>query len=151
MPTCHTCGQPIAGDQSACPNCGAAAGEPTASFMPVGSETPRDTPPADDARESPVLVVRKGPQLGERFYLESPSLTMGRDPDSDIFLNDVTVSRVHAFLDVVESEVAVRDAGSLNGTYVNGVIVDAAQLHSGDVLQIGTFQMAYFAGTRQES
>ena len=68
----------------------------------------RSQPVGDDARrfrrlrqavEGPVLVVRKGPQPGERFYLDRPSFTVGRDPDSDIFLNDMTVSRAHAVLD----------------------------------------------------
>ena len=104
---------------------------------------------SEDSGDSPVLVVRKGPQLGERFYLESPRLTVGRDPNSDIFLNDVTVSRVHAHLTCTNNEVSVADAGSLNGTYVNGQIVDAAVLNSGDVVQIGTFQMIFFP--RKES
>ena len=68
----------------------------TASFAPVGEC--RETPAVAGAApaEGPVLVVRKGPQPGERFYLDRPRLTIGRDPESDIFLNDMTVSRTHA-------------------------------------------------------
>ncbi|TLM87290.1 MAG: FHA domain-containing protein, partial [Actinobacteria bacterium] len=68
---------------------------------------------------------------------------VGRDPESDIFLNDMTVSRSHAEFEVVGDEVTVRDLGSLNGTYVNGVCVDAAPLSHGDLVQIGTFQMVF--------
>ena len=96
-------------------------------------------------------MVSKGPQPGERFYLERPELTVGRDPESDIFLNDMTVSRTHAILEVSGAEVSVRDAGSLNGTYLNGVCVDSAPLSDGDVLQIGTFQMGFFTGKRDVS
>jgi pSer/pThr/pTyr-binding forkhead associated (FHA) protein len=73
-------------------------------------------------------------------------LSVGRDPSSDIFLNDMTVSRAHAVLDTSPDGVSVRDAGSLNGTYVNGACVDQAQLREGDVLQIGTFQMVFHGG-----
>jgi pSer/pThr/pTyr-binding forkhead associated (FHA) protein len=90
--------------------------------------------------------VRKGAEVGERFYLDRPEMTVGRDPGSDIFLNDVTVSRRHALLHVAGGEVTVEDAGSLNGTYVNNVSVDSAVLRTGDVLQVGTFQMTFFGG-----
>jgi pSer/pThr/pTyr-binding forkhead associated (FHA) protein len=96
--------------------------------------------------EVPLLIVRKGPDVGETFYLDRPSLTVGRDPDSDIFLNDVTVSRRHAVLEVKGESVRVRDAGSLNGTYVNDALVTEAELRSGDAVQIGRFQMVFLAG-----
>lgn len=91
-------------------------------------------------------MVRKGPQLGERFYLDRESFTVGRDPACDIFLNDMTVSRAHAVLTVYGGQVSVKDSGSLNGTYVNGECVDQATLAEGDVLQIGTFQMLFHSG-----
>jgi pSer/pThr/pTyr-binding forkhead associated (FHA) protein len=94
-----------------------------------------------------VLIVRKGPQPGEKFFLDRATLTLGRDPESDIFLNDMTVSRTHAVLNCSVSGVSVRDSGSLNGTYVNGEVVDSAQLADGDILQVGTFQMIFFLGT----
>jgi pSer/pThr/pTyr-binding forkhead associated (FHA) protein len=87
--------------------------------------------------------------VGERFYLDRPRLVVGRDPASDIFLNDITVSREHAVLDVHPAEVIVSDAGSLNGTYVNGVSVDRAVLRNGDQLQIGRFQMVFLSGGGQ--
>lgn len=143
MSDCTRCGKPVAYDATVCPACGADLREPTASFDPVtGAELPPGIEGAEGL-EGPVLVVRKGPQPGERFYLDRASLTVGRDPESDIFLNDMTVSRMHAVLALNGDEVSVRDAGSLNGTYVNGICVDAAILQDGDVLQIGTFQMLF--------
>jgi len=130
---------------SRCPSCGASSGEQTAEFGPVGGDDAAAVASASSV-DGPVLVVRKGPQPGERFYLDRPVLTVGRDPDSDIFLNDMTVSRGHAAFEIVGDTVTVRDAGSLNGTYVNGVCCDAADLSDGDIVQIGTFQMVFFGG-----
>jgi len=103
--------------------------------------------PTTTTTEGPALVVRKGPQPGERFFLDRARLTVGRDPESDIFLNDMTVSRIHSVLECSASGVHVTDSGSLNGTYLNGELVDSAQLADGDVLQIGTFQMVFFLGS----
>lgn len=118
--------------------------EVTASFPPVGAE--EEGAPVWEGIDGPVLVVRKGPEVGERFYLDRERLTIGRDPACDIFLNDITVSRNHAVLEVSSGEVSVADAGSLNGTYVNGASVDSATLHSGDGLQVGRFQMVFLGG-----
>lgn len=90
-----------------------------------------------------MLVVRKGPDAGERFYLDRPRLTVGRNPASDIFLNDVTVSRSHAVIEVGPEGVSIEDAGSLNGTYVGDVRVDKAALKHGDLVQIGRFQLLF--------
>lgn len=142
MPECSNCGSHIGPSDSTCPSCGAPAPGATASFEPVGGELSTQVPAIEQV-DGPVLVVRKGPQPGERFYIDRATLTLGRDPESDIFLNDMTVSRTHAVLSLQAGVVSVRDAGSLNGTYVNGVCADSAALHEGDVLQIGTFQMVY--------
>jgi pSer/pThr/pTyr-binding forkhead associated (FHA) protein len=146
MTKCPGCGAEVDVGKTVCPECGAQLSEPTASFDPVELETPQDkaTTPAS---EGPVLVVRKGPQPGERFFVDRDRLTIGRDPESDIFLNDMTVSRTHAIIDCSADVVSVKDAGSLNGTYVNGEIVDSATLSNGDVLQIGTFQMIFLGGS----
>ena len=93
------------------------------------------------------MVVRKGPQPGERFFLDRPALVIGRDPESDIFLNDMTVSRAHAVVHSDQHGVSIADAGSLNGTYVNGVVAEEATLSDGDVVQIGTFQMLFLSGS----
>lgn len=117
----------------------------TSSFEPVTlAGEPAEKVPASG--EGPLLVVRKGPQPGERFFVDRPRLMIGRDPQSDIFLNDMTVSRSHAIVELDEHGVKVTDAGSLNGTYINGVCADEALLNDGDVLQIGTFQMLFLGG-----
>lgn len=144
MRRCQACGGSVGPSDETCPSCGASVDGSTASFAPVGEAT--EVTAAVTGVEGPVLVVRKGPETGETFYLDRPSLTMGRDPSSDIFLNDVTVSRKHAVVEVTPAEVVVRDVGSLNGTYVNDVRVDAAPLSDGDVVRIGKFQMVFVGG-----
>lgn len=145
MPDCRTCGAHLGPRDSTCPACGARTSGATESFEPVVA-VGEGGAGAHEVIEGPVLVVRKGPQSGERFYLDRPRLTVGRDPESDIFLNDMTVSRSHAFLEIADGRVTVRDASSLNGTWVNGICVDAAELHDGDVVQVGTFQMVFIEG-----
>jgi hypothetical protein len=143
MDTCPACGAKVEDDSTVCPACGATLDEITASFPALGSE--EESGVWEDI-DGPVLVVRKGPEVGERFYIDRPRLTIGRDPASDIFLNDITVSREHAVLESVGGDVTVSDAGSLNGTYVNGVSVDSAVLHTGDGVQVGRFQMVFLSG-----
>jgi pSer/pThr/pTyr-binding forkhead associated (FHA) protein len=133
------------GSESVCPSCGALTAGATASFEPVGVAEERGVTTPESV-EGPMLMVRKGPQPGERFFIDRPELAIGRDPQSDIFLNDMTVSRAHAVLESRGGEVSVRDVGSLNGTYVNGACADRAVLTDGDIVQIGTFQMIYHAG-----
>lgn len=144
MLECPKCGCEMDADATLCERCGCDVAEATASFEPVGGEGAEEA--RAEAVDGPVLVVRKGPQPGERFYLDRPTLTIGRDPESDIFLNDMTVSRAHAVLETGAGRVGVRDAGSLNGTYVNGICADSAELRDGDILQVGTFQMVFFSG-----
>jgi len=146
MAKCPACGNDVDTKDGVCPSCGLDVPGATASFEPVGTAVEAPHPTAS-ATEGPVLVVRKGPQPGERFFLDRPRLNVGRDPESDIFLNDMTVSRSHAVLECSADGVTVRDTGSLNGTYVNGRVVESAKLADGDVLQIGTFQMAFFLGS----
>jgi pSer/pThr/pTyr-binding forkhead associated (FHA) protein len=146
MAKCSSCGIEVSAETTQCPECGARLAEPTASFDPVEVE-PATSKPTEPVSEGPVLVVRKGPQPGERFFVDRDRLTVGRDPKSDIFLNDMTVSRGHAVIDCSANVVSVKDAGSLNGTYVNGEIVDSAVLKNGDVLQVGTFQMLFLSGS----
>ena len=145
MTECPACGRDVAGGEVLCPECGARVAGITESFPPIETEL-EEAAEHVEAAEGPMLVVRKGPELGERFYIDRPRLTLGRDPQSDIFLNDVTVSRRHAVVESGGGEVRVSDVGSLNGTYVNGVLVDTASLTSGDLVQIGTFQMVYISG-----
>jgi len=145
MDRCPACDTEVLAGATTCPSCGGALPESTASFTPVDEAAASPLAQAP-ATEGPLLVVRKGPEVGERFYLDRPRLTVGRDPGADIFLNDITVSRAHAVLEVGAGEVSVQDAGSLNGVYVNGVSVDRAVLRTGDQVQIGRFQMVFMSG-----
>jgi hypothetical protein len=95
-----------------------------------------------------LLVVRRGPNAGARFLLDHDVTTSGRHPDSDIFLDDVTVSRRHAEFHRGSSTFTVRDVGSLNGTYVNRERVESAMLSNGDEVQIGKFRLVFIAGPR---
>jgi pSer/pThr/pTyr-binding forkhead associated (FHA) protein len=91
-----------------------------------------------------LLIVLRGPNSGARFLLDDAEVSSGRHPDSDIFLDDVTVSRKHALFVRSEQGYVVRDAGSLNGTYVNRERIDEAPLQTGDEVQIGKFRLVYY-------
>ncbi|GAA1897180.1 FHA domain-containing protein [Lapillicoccus jejuensis] len=96
-----------------------------------------------------LLLVLRGPNAGARFLLDDELVTTGRHPDSDIFLDDVTVSRKHAEFRREGSGYHVHDVGSLNGTYVNREIVEDAALRTGDEVQIGKFRLVYHAARGQ--
>ena len=93
-----------------------------------------------------LLVVQRGPNAGSKFLIDKDVTTIGRHPESDIFLDDVTVSRRHAEFRREEGKFVVHDVGSLNGTYVNRQRVDETQLANGDELQIGKFKLTFFVG-----
>lgn len=93
-----------------------------------------------------LLVVKRGPNAGSRFLLDQDTTSAGRHPDSDIFLDDVTVSRRHAEFRKDSSSFTVVDVGSLNGTYVNREPVDSANLSNGDEVQIGKFRLVFLTG-----
>ncbi|MDR1412460.1 MAG: FHA domain-containing protein [Actinomycetes bacterium] len=154
MALCENCGKSFPTEDGAatrlCPDCLEATALPTTSFAPVGGPAVEVKRGVVDAAHALCLCVVKGPQIGECFYLEGASASIGRDPKAQLFLNDRTVSREHAVIERRDGEVWLRDAGSLNGTYVNGVIEDEAQLFDGDMLQIGTFQMVFHLGEKCE-
>ena len=93
-----------------------------------------------------LLVVLRGPNTGARFLLDDDEVASGRHPDSDIFLDDVTVSRKHAVFRREGDTFVVRDVGSLNGTYVNRERIDEVALKTGDEVQIGKFRLVFYAG-----
>ncbi len=93
-----------------------------------------------------VLVVRRGPNAGSRYLLGAETTTIGRHPDSDIFLDDITVSRRHAVVRRLPTGYEAADAGSLNGLYVNRRRIDVAPLHHLDDLQIGRFVLLFLVG-----
>jgi hypothetical protein len=147
---CSQCGESIPEDANFCPACGAhlvASGrqEDTTAAIEVGALDPHhDVGHLPDVEPGTgMLVVVRGPNAGARFLLDRDTVTVGRHPDSEIFLDDVTVSRRHAEFVRTESGAAVRDLGSLNGSYVNGERVDERALGTGDEVQIGRFKLLY--------
>ena len=97
---------------------------------------------------SALLVVKRGPNAGSRFLLDQPTTTAGRHPDSDIFLDDVTVSRRHAEFRKNDDQFEVVDVGSLNGTYVNREPKNSSELSNGDEIQIGKFRLEFLNGQK---
>ena len=93
-----------------------------------------------------MLVVKRGPNAGSHFVLNQPVMTAGRHPASDIFLNDITVSRRHAEFRKENGEFRVVDLGSLNNTYLNREPIDSAVLTNGDQIQIGNFRLIFLTG-----
>ena len=100
------------------------------------------TPPAGAA----ILIVKRGPNAGARFLLDQETTTAGRHPESDFFLDDVTVSRRHAEFRLNDGTFEVVDVGSLNGTYVNREPRNSQVLSIGDEIQIGKFRLVFIAG-----
>jgi hypothetical protein len=93
-----------------------------------------------------VLIVKRGPNAGSKFFLDEDATTIGRHPDSDIFLDDITVSRRHAEVRRDGEGFRLNDIGSLNGTYANRERVEEANLRSGDEIQIGKFKLVFLTG-----
>jgi pSer/pThr/pTyr-binding forkhead associated (FHA) protein len=172
---CTQCGQQNPDGSRFCARCGAPAqrgGEPspvetTSTISLAGLEgaldndgaVPAEEPaPAADTGEaralealppgSALLVVKRGPNAGSRFLLDAPVTTAGRHPDSDIFLDDVTVSRRHAEFAREDHGFTVRDVGSLNGTYLNRERIETASLAGGDEVQIGKYRLVFLSGPR---
>lgn len=98
---------------------------------------------------SALLVVKRGPNAGSRFLLDQETTAAGRHPDSDIFLDDVTVSRRHAEFRRNGADYEVVDVGSLNGTYVNREPKNSAVLSNGDEIQIGKFRLVFLNGSKE--
>ena len=149
---CTHCGHRNPDDARFCANCGAVLqDDTTVSFSPIE--------PADDARESllaaqhelrpgqALLVVERGPTAGSRYLLDADRTTLGRQPESDIFLDDVTVSRRHAEISRDGAHFSIHDQGSLNGTYVNLRRVEDTELADQDEIQIGKFKLAVYMAT----
>jgi pSer/pThr/pTyr-binding forkhead associated (FHA) protein len=168
---CARCGRPNPDGARFCSNCGAplSAPVPPGSGMPAGPASPArpgettstislgrtdDGELGDDLYPdsasfgalppgSALLLVMRGPNAGSRFRLDGDLTTAGRHPDSDIFLDDVTVSRRHAEFYRHGFRFSVRDVGSLNGTYVNRERIEEAELTGGDEVQIGKFRLLF--------
>ena len=150
---CPECGFANADGANYCQRCGAflvqseqSGGATTATYR-VGETGELEPVELDDvAARGAALVIRAGGgRAGESFALEDDRLTIGRRPDSDIFLDDVTVSRDHAILVRRGSAYHLDDCGSLNGTYVNRRRIESHQLQDGDELQIGKYKLAFLS------
>ena len=171
MPFCTACGRQNPDDARFCSQCGTkmvstgasavdsqdAPGESTATIAiglaaDKGESAERKLNSADaaavDALPSghALLVVQRGPGSGSRFLLDADQVNAGRHPDSEIFLDDVTVSRRHAEFKRSSDTFTVSDVGSLNGTYVNRDRIDRVQLTDGDEVQIGKYRLVFFSG-----
>jgi pSer/pThr/pTyr-binding forkhead associated (FHA) protein len=164
MPFCTQCGHANPDESRFCSSCGAALrpvhNDATSTISLQGLE---HTEPdhsatlsaADQAAvdalpsDSALLVVQRGPNAGSRFLLDRDVTTAGRHPESDIFLDDVTVSRRHAEFVRTDDTFSVRDVGSLNGTYVNRSRIDATALSGGDEVQIGKYRLVFFASQQR--
>ena len=94
---------------------------------------------------SALLIVRRGPNAGARFLLDADLTTVGRHPDADIFLDDVTVSRRHSEFLREGNTFQIKDLGSLNGTYLRGERIDVAKLEDGSEVQVGKFRLTFYA------
>jgi pSer/pThr/pTyr-binding forkhead associated (FHA) protein len=113
----------------------------------LGSDLSREEQLAIEALPSgnALLIVKRGPNAGARFLLDQDVTTVGRHPNADIFLDDVTVSRRHAEFLRQGAQFSVRDLASLNGTYFDGQRIDEIQVSDGSEVQIGKFRLTFFA------
>ncbi len=162
---CSQCGTRVAGATDDAPTTtnpvipDERTGETTASIQLGGTGDPSKTETGDRAL-NPVdaaavdalptghalMVVQRGPGSGSRFLLDEDVVRAGRHPDSEIFLDDVTVSRSHAEFHRHGDTFTVSDVGSLNGTYVNRDRIDTVQLTDSDEVQIGKYRLVFFSG-----
>jgi hypothetical protein len=153
---CNRCGHRNPEGSNFCSSCGGVLERPsegdstttTITFAPVeaaGEVGEEEMTVSLDGHPEGVglLIVKRGPNAGSRFALSEQSTSIGRHPDSDIFLDDVTVSRRHAEITHRDDIFTVADAGSLNGTYLNRERIEKSSLHSGDELQIGKFRLVF--------
>lgn len=152
---CPTCQADIPAASTACPSCGAnvdQTGTISIPGAPSEEHSAREELSATDRKAvdalpsgSALLIVQRGPQAGSRFLLDQDEVRAGRHPDSEIFLDDVTVSRRHAIFRRNGANFSVEDVGSLNGTYVNRDRADSYLLSNGDEVQIGKFRLIFFS------
>ena len=141
MTMCPVCGGDVSSDAAACPHCGFRLSGTTQQFRPIQLDA-IDVPTPQGPRKASLFVLR-GPQSGLRFLLRTERMTVGRDPECDIFLNDMTVSRVHAEILPVAGGFVICDQNSFNGVWVNNATVDSRRLHPNDIVQIGSFLLMY--------
>ncbi len=150
---CPECGFANADGANYCQRCGAflAQSDPppnaTTATYKVGETGELEEITVEDfqARGATLVIRAGGGRAGESFSLQGERLTVGRRPDSDIFLDDITVSRDHAVVVRRGSDYFLDDCGSLNGTYVNRSRIESHRLTDGDELQIGKYKLAFLS------
>jgi pSer/pThr/pTyr-binding forkhead associated (FHA) protein len=150
---CARCGHENEAPANFCSSCGAslsAVDETTASLGLIEDRQELEAQLGDLLSELPadtgLLVVRRGPNAGSTFALDTDTTSIGRHPDSDLFLDDVTVSRRHAVIRRDDDGYEISDVGSLNGTYVDGERIDTVPLEDMDEVQIGRFVLVFLLG-----
>ncbi|MEW6155124.1 MAG: FHA domain-containing protein [Actinomycetota bacterium] len=152
---CNQCGHRNPAGATFCSSCGAVLEPPddetTVTFAPaegVGDVADEELTVTlgELSATMAMVIVKRGPNAGSKFVLDADVTRAGRHPNSDIFLDDITVSRRHAEIVRVEGGFMVKDVGSLNGTYLNRERIEEARLGSGDELQIGKFKLVFFSG-----
>lgn len=150
---CNNCGHRNTAGSNFCSSCGQplerVSDEPaTITFtLDQGVSVEDVEVQVDEVGPGGVLVATRGPNAGSEFALEHVITTIGRHPDSDIFLDDVTVSRRHVEVEQTRTGYVVRDVGSLNGTYVNQTLIEGDHpLTNGDEVQVGRFKLVFVAG-----
>jgi pSer/pThr/pTyr-binding forkhead associated (FHA) protein len=156
MTTCHACGAETDAAARFCSQCGVMliehtgavtsiiqTGDTSGSLTPVGPGEVRALSPG-----TALLVIQRGPGQGSEFMLSADTdvISIGRAPEAEVFLDDVTVSRKHAEIRRGAEGWSIRDSGSLNGTYVNRVRVEDHRLRGGEEIQIGKFRFTFWAG-----
>ena len=145
---CNQCGHENPAGSRFCSSCGAQLNahhdQHTEGIEPIGDGVVGD---AEQDRPAASLVVTSGHRAGTRFHLDGAAASVGRHPESSVFLDDITVSRRHVELVVVPTGYAIRDVGSLNGTYVNRERTEDAELNDGDEMQVGKFKLVFVHGT----
>lgn len=149
--TCSHCGSEAPEGAKFCPSCGAELeSDPTVVYLPLDDRREHPLTPAEAEHVEGIrgfaLVVEQGPRAGMTFVLNPGVTTVGRHPDSDIFLDDVTVSRHHCRFILEEGKLTVEDSGSTNGTYVNDARVDSAELAAGEEVLVGRFHFLVVHG-----
>lgn len=148
---CPRCGFENVSGATKCSSCGFDFIESTKAFTPedLPQSTKISVPKKTKKR---TLTVIFPDNIDETFELEEGIYEIGRSPDSEIFLNDLTVSRKHAKLIVEKERTLITDLGSLNGTFVNNELIEAPRLlNEGDILQIGRFKLLYLTGEVKEN
>ena len=139
---CPVCNNPVTPEDAACPACGFKLLGSTQRFMPVDLTGEDLAAPAAKPAHGTLRIVR-GPQVGTVLELGSSDLSVGRSPECDIFLNDMTVSREHARILSTPEGYRIQDDNSFNGVWVKNENVAEASLHPGDIVQIGAFCLLF--------